>query len=406
VNAAQFGDHGRARLTRRELLAAMAAAQGLLLAGCGEGRAGPGLLMTTVPTIRVRLGRPRKQAELRLGAGAWEITADDGRGFVLREAAAMRATLSAGAGGVVLAGRDTGSQRLRVRPIGAFLLDDVTYAGALIVRRDGANLVLDLETYTAGVIANESAPGAQPATHRAQAVTSRTYAYVRCTAPGADDDVFHVQDTESSQVYKGFTIRPEMNLAAADMLARAAETKGVVLTWQSRAFPTYFASTCGGHTTEASTSELDPGHAAEPLRGVPCAYCSTSPKYRWTKTVSDADLLAGMKRKGFPAGEPLTGIAVTQQGRGGWAKEVTVTYGPNGSTRPLPGTQFRSAAGLNSHRILALRRVEGGFEIDGAGWGHGVGMCQWGAFEMGKRGFSETDILRAYYPGITFTRMY
>jgi stage II sporulation protein D len=190
------------------------------------------------------------------------------------------------------------------------------------------------------------------------------------------------------------------------MNKRAAETRGVVLTWQSRPFSTYFASTCGGHTTEAGTSELDPGHAAEPLRGVTCGFCATSPKYRWTKLVSDADLVAGMKNRNLPVVEPLTSIAVTRAGRGGWAKEVTVTYGPNGARRPLPGTQFRTAARLLSHRILDIRRVEGGFEIDGGGWGHGVGMCQWGAFEMGKRGFSETDILRAYYPGITFTRVY
>jgi stage II sporulation protein D len=229
---------------------------------------------------------------------------------------------------------------------------------------------------------------------------------VRVAASGADDDAYHVQDTDSSQVYRGLSIRPEMALTPADMNKRAAETRGVVLTWQSRPFSTYFASTCGGHTTEAATSELDPGHAAEPLRGVTCGFCATSPKYRWTKHVSDADLVAGMKNRGFPVVEPLTAIEVTQAGRGGWAKQVTVTYGANGSRRPLPGTQFRSAARLLSHRLIDVRRVEGGFEIDGGGWGHGVGMCQWGAFEMGKRGFSETDILRAYYPGITFTRVY
>ena len=48
----------------------------------------------------------------------------------------------------------------------------------------------------------------------------------------------------------------------------------------------------------------------------------------------------------------------------------------------------------------------GAIEIDGAGWGHGVGMCQWGAIEMGRKGATETEILRYYYPGVSFTKVY
>ena len=50
--------------------------------------------------------------------------------------------------------------------------------------------------------------------------------------------------------------------------------------------------------------------------------------------------------------------------------------------------------------------IRGGFVIKGRGWGHGVGMCQVGAIEMGKKGASETEILRYYYPGIAFTKVY
>jgi stage II sporulation protein D len=142
------------------------------------------------------------------------------------------------------------------------------------------------------------------------------------------------------------------------------------------------------------------------LRGVRCGFCATSPKYRWTRRVSDADLIAGMQRVKLPIAAPVAAVEVTTMGRGDWARELAVTAGPQQTRRTVPGTAFRTAAGLLSHHILALRRVDGGFEVDGAGWGHGVGMCQWGAFEMGKRGFSETDILRAYYPGIAFARVY
>lgn len=397
-------------LDRRELLAAALAAPVLSLAGCGEGRAGPPLAALTAPTIRVRLGKPRARASLRLVAGPWQIVGEGGRPFTLAEGRALELALTPSGAGIALGGRDTGATALRVRPGTAYGLDDDAYLGTLLVRREGANLLLvgesDLETYVAGVIPNEAAPGAPPATLRAQAVVSRTYAYLKCTAAGADGQAFHVFDTESSQVYRGTTVRSDFGSTLPQLLQRTAETRGVVLTWQSRPFPTYFASTCGGHTTEATTSELDPAHAAEPLRGVPCGFCATSPKYRWTKRVSDEDLVAGLKRRNLPVLAPLRSLVVTQEGRGGWVKQVTIAYGPNDATRTVPGTQLRSAAGLLSHHLLAVRRVDGGFEFDGAGWGHGVGLCQWGAYEMGRRGFGETDMLRAYYPGASFTRVY
>lgn len=397
-------------LSRRELLLGALVLPTVGLAACGEGRAGPPLAAATVPTIRVRLGRPRPQAELTLAAGPWEIHSVVGTPYSLRTGGPLSAALGLGAVGIAIAGRDTQTTQLRVRTPSSFTLDGTTYPGVLLVRRDGNVLVFvnetDLETYTAGVIPNECAPGAEPATHRSQAVASRTYAYVRVTAPGAERAAFHVQDSESSQVYRGFAVAPTFGATSSDMLARAAETRGVLLTWQSRPFSAYFASTCGGHTTEARTSGLDPEHAEEVLRGVRCGFCSTSPKYRWTRRVSDADLIEGLKRVKLPASAPLETVEVASMGRGDWVREVVLVGGPQRSRRSVPGPAFRTAAGLPSHHLLALRRVEGGLEIDGAGWGHGVGMCQWGAFEMGKRGFSETDILRAYYPGISFARVY
>jgi len=400
----------RVRLDRRELLVALAALPAVGLLGCGESRAGPPLSQMSVPTVRVRLGAPRARASLRLPAGGWDITGEAGSPYALRQPASLATTLSVGAAGIALGGRDTGATALRVRTNDAFGLDQGLYAGALLVRRETTGLLLvneiDLETYTAGVIPNESAPAAPPATHRAQAVASRTYAYVGVTAPGADRLPFHLKDTQASQVYRGFVIAPTFGATKTDMLQRCAETRGVVLTWQSRPFTTYFASTCGGHTTDPSSSNLRADALADPLRGVKCTSCSTSSRYRWTKHVRDEDLIAGMAAKKLPVAAPVESVEVSVPGRGGWAKELVVTAGPARNRRTISGSDFRTAAGLDSHHILAIRRVAGGFQIDGAGWGHGVGMCQWGAFEMGKRGFSETDILRAYYPGAAFARMY
>jgi stage II sporulation protein D len=181
----------------------------------------------------------------------------------------------------------------------------------------------------------------------------------------------------------------------------------VVLTWHGEPFPTYYASTCGGHTTEAATSGLDPAGAFEPLMGVPCKYCTSSKYFTWTETVPVARLVDGLKSRGVAA--PITHLEWSKKGRGDWVAEVTVTFGPANAPRKkvVPGHDFRTAAGLRSMHIDSVTAdADGNLKFDGRGWGHGVGMCQVGAQEMGRKGFAADQILRYYYPGAEFTRLY
>lgn len=394
------------RLHRRSLLAAAAA---LPLAGAlaRPAWATPG---AGVPRVRVRLGAPRPRALLRLPPGGWEVRGEAGRAYSLSQPGALEVVLAPGEQGLQLGPRATGATRLRVSCPEPFALDGASYTGDLLVTQEGNQLLLvnevDLETYVAGVIPNECACEAPHATHRAQAVASRTYAYVALVAPGAQDLPFHLRDNQSSQVYRGLTVAPAFGATAADMRQRTAETRGVIVTWQNRPLTTYFASTCGGHTTDPASSGLKADAEAAPLGGVRCGFCTTSSRYRWTRRITDEELVAGMAARKLPIALPLWGIEVTQRGRAGWARQLVITAGPQRSPRTVSGPDFRTAAGLNSHHLLAIRRVAGAFEVDGAGWGHGVGMCQWGAYEMGKRGLGEVDILRLYYPGTALARVY
>ena len=69
-------------------------------------------------------------------------------------------------------------------------------------------------------------------------------------------------------------------------------------------------------------------------------------------------------------------------------------------TVKLSGYDFRSLFGFDRIRSPWFSIVPAGeaFVLDGHGWGHGVGMCQWGAAELARRGFSATEILAFYYP--------
>lgn len=381
----------------------------LLAAGCGDGEP-ISLSNIAPPTIRVLLGEEREQATLGI-ADDWKAWSEDKRPY-LDSGSNLVTTVSAGPDGIVLRGIATGSSALRIRPASAFTLDAVgartAYRGELIVRRKGAKLQfineLDLETYVAGVIVNEIGDGQAPSAYRAQAVVARSYANSRVREnPGAP---FHVYDSERSQVYRGVSLPRNGVTTIPELMQRTAETRGVILTWHSEPFPTYYFSTCGGHTTQAGTAQLDAGGATEPLVGVPCKYCETSKYFRWTENVEVEKLTTNLKPWGVRA--PITGIDWTRFGNGAWVAQVTITYGPNGAKKVLPGLDFRRAAGLRSMRIESATPSADGttLVVKGSGWGHGVGMCQVGCQEMARRSFAADQILRYYYPGAEFTRIY
>jgi stage II sporulation protein D len=389
----------------------------LLLTGaaCGGDRTTSLMASTAPPTIRVRLGKPRTLGRLQIPRQAWSIRSEGGGAYAVRGASTLKTTLDLRGRGIGIRGGDSGATVLRIRPGSWFTLDGKSYRGTLIVRREsdaksGDRLVfvneLDMETYVAGVIGNEVGPKAEPATYRAQAVTARTYAWMRLQRAGAATRAFHVYDSSASQVYTGMSIPQAYGIDYVTMVRRTAETRGVILTYRGRPFPAYYASTCGGHTTEPESSGLDPARAHEPLRGVPCSHCTTSKYYRWEETFSDGHLESALKRARRPISLPVHDVEIKLRGRGGWVREVRIVYGPKKAIRSVPGHVFRSALGLRSHNLASIRRVRGGWRVRGKGWGHGVGMCQWGAIEMGRRGATETEILRYYYPGVGFTKVY
>ncbi len=381
----------------------------LVATGCGDGER-ISLSNIAPPTIRVLLGEEREQASLGI-ADNWDAFSEDKHPFADR-GSNLVTTVSAGSDGIVLRGVATGSSAIRIRPGSAFTIDAVgsraAYRGELIVRKKGAKLQfineLDLETYVAGVIVNEIGDGQAPSAYRAQAVVARSYGYSRIRENPAAP--FHVYDSERSQVYRGVSL-PKAGVSTVPELAqRTAETRGVILTWHSESFPTYYFSTCGGHTTQAGTAQLEAGGVTEPLFGVPCKYCETSKYYRWTENVDVEKLTTNLKPWGVRA--PITGIDWTKLGNGAWVAEVTVTYGPSAAKKVLPGLDFRRAAGLRSMRIESATPSADGatLVVKGSGWGHGVGMCQVGCQEMARRGFAADQILRYYYPGAEFTRIY
>ena len=118
----------------------------------------------------------------------------------------------------------------------------------------------------------------------------------------------------AAQGCPGFVALKVYRIDYRQMVRRTAETRGVVLTWEGRPFPTYYASTCGAHMTRPEDSGLDPGRASEPLRGVQGRHCTTSKYYRWTARLTEREIVAALCKAKRPVSGPIHYIGITCAG--------------------------------------------------------------------------------------------
>jgi stage II sporulation protein D len=133
-----------------------------------------------------------------------------------------------------------------------------------------------------------------------------------------------------------------------------------------------------------------------------------SPFANWTTELSLGQAQARLGRFAGGIGA-LMDLRVISRGRSKRVTDLEV-IGTSG-TRQVLGGRIRSALGLREQLFVIEKKYDDagrvtGFAFLGRGWGHGVGMCQVGAYGLAKQGFSYEQILKAYYTGIELTRMY
>ncbi len=303
-------------------------------------------------------------------------------------------TVRARQSGVELGARDLPPPPLELRPQGKTRLTagGVAYRGVLRLESEGRTVVINrvpVEEYLLGVVPAEMSDRFGLEALKAQAVAARSYALNEMSQRG------RLQADQRSQVYKG--------IAAETLVTTRAvkQTAGQVLTRHDEIIPAWFHSTCGGTTTGAH--EVFPNVPTGLLaRSVPCPDCRASPHFEWTRSFSEAEVVAAL---GLNSGHlrNVTASAVPYPAR---PRQVEVDDGR--TTETLSAATFRSRLSSGrgySEQLLstlwahAPRLHDGKLVLQGRGWGHGVGMCQYGARGYAAKGASYDDILRRYYPG-------
>ncbi len=404
-------------------LLATSAACSVLLATCARprdtGRVG------SEPDLRiaVKVGA----ADVSIGGQGSVAAMVKGRAaFRLRSGSEARLVPDGRAVRVISGGSKTRYERLTIVSLdrSQFVrVDGKPYRGVVnVVARPGGLLVINelpMEAYLAGVVNAEMGRRArnEQAALEAQAIVSRTYALKNRGKFGSEG--YDLRSTVTDQAYGGV----ESETAAGRQAVRA--TVGRVVTYRGKLITAFFHSTCGFST--ASPDEAfrlgQPIAYLSPVsdRHDGGYYCDMSPNFRW-RVEWDGTTLRDILRRTVPSilgidrarVDEIRDVRVRRTGPSGRVAEARI--GVSRGEIPVFGPDIRSVferpdgRSLGSTAVqLTVDRVAGRVRrltASGAGWGHGVGMCQWGAVGRARAGQDTRTIVAAYFPGTRIERRY
>lgn len=265
------------------------------------------------------------------------------------------------------------------------------YRGRVMVTLEEGELTainyVDLEDYLYSVVGSEMPVSWPQAALQSQAVAARSYALYkrsRNTNPFYDVDA-----TTTFQVYKGLEQEAPSTIAAVDA------TTSQVATHNGQVIEAIFHSSSGGYTENAK----DVWSSDVPyLRGVE-DYDHGSPVFTWQETFSFDDFSEKIGDIGT-----VENIGTPQMTALGRVASIAIT-GEDG-TKTLRGRDVRSALRLRSTRFeIELNEATETVKITGSGFGHGVGMSQWGARSLAEQGWSYEQILQHYYQSIAIAQL-
>lgn len=257
---------------------------------------------------------------------------------------------------------------------------------------EGAIRSMGMEEYLEGVVAAEMDPEWPLEALAAQAIIARTFTVRQMKEGGvAGREADASTDHTEFQAYDRDRVTDRVTQAVQD-------TRGKIITFRGEPAYAWFHASSGGRT-------------ATPQEGLGFTQAETP----YLRTVDDLDATEDVTwERDFSSGEleraaaalgyevrPLSDISIGERGPSGRA----VTLKMNGVSVPAP--ELRLKVGPERMRSTLLEEIEmtnGRIAMKGRGFGHGVGLSQWGAWVMAQRGKSAEQIIRFYYRGVDIER--
>jgi SpoIID/LytB domain protein len=274
--------------------------------------------------------------------------------------------------------------------------DGVTFAARKVVE---VVEIVPVETYLRGVVASEMPHTWPLEALKTQAIAARTYGLFHMQLAKAQGNVFY--DVDDTTLYQAFT---GVNGQAPETDQAIALTEGQIITYQDAVIQAFFSASAGGYTEDASA-----------IWSTSLPYCQAKPETfvdpnldngdyaPWKVTMSLKEITSELlARQYIPPTSPITKIEILsgQTDGSGRAKSVHLTFQDH-STFDVSGSSFQKCLGLRSTLLSFTQNDEVNVIIDGKGFGHGVGMSQYGAQVYAQTlNWNAEEILNFYYTGV------
>lgn len=352
-----------------------------------------------VTPLRIGLETEQKSAHFKITQGSLSVEGPEGKQTLLAEASG-EFEAEAIQGGFILRqnGQSLGrfSGRLQVdNQANVMIVNGQVYRGDLELMPSPVNSstfnVINpvlLEDYLLSVVPSESPASWPLESLKAQALAARTYAVANWGKHSANG--FDMKDDTSDQMYRGVVSESPFTTEAVKA------TSAQIISYGGKPINALFFSCSGGMTDSAAEVWGMDLPYIQPVQD----FDQASPRYRWSVTKTQADLQQAASKLGLDLGtiREIKPLSFTPQGR---VKTLSLV-GSKGSAE-VDGNKFRFAAGLNSTLWKASPSGSGAsrqFVFNGGGWGHGLGMSQYGARQLAADGKAAEEIIKHYYQGV------
>ncbi|HKI77582.1 MAG TPA: SpoIID/LytB domain-containing protein [Ignavibacteriaceae bacterium] len=270
---------------------------------------------------------------------------------------------------------------------------------------------LSLEDYLKGVLPLEMPSGRGDENFealKAMAVCARTYSINKI---GENKPSFDVYLDTRDQVYGGMSSEKDITNKAID------ETSGMILTFDGKPAITFYSASCGGHTEDVKNVFSYVNSDIPYLKGVKDGeepYCSITPRFEWEENYSYETIINRLRSAGLVTGSDISleNIEVVSRFESGRVNELKIELSVDDDDRSISifSNQIRSVirtandSGILRSTMFDITQEGDSIKIWGRGYGHGVGLCQWGTIYLSHEGWNYKSILEHYFPGTDIKR--
>jgi stage II sporulation protein D len=284
------------------------------------------------------------------------------------------------------------TQAVRIQaPDGHISVDGTWYQGSFYFVMNGKDAMLinniGIEDYIYSVVKSECFPSWPVEMHKVMAIASRTYVISKILEAQKLNRLYHIKNTNAHQTYTGYHEVKAIKKAVE-------ETRHLFLAHDNKPILAMYDICCGG-LIPSKKSGINFNHAPYLARTYACTFCKRTKVFNWSANYN-VDHLESVFRREFPHLKKIKEIKVSKKDHAGAVQKVVIKAA-SGHHHLNCKKMYSLFKEIKSFCFTIEKRGEN-FVIKGKGYGHHMGLCQWGARQMVREGWPYHRILRYYYP--------